>query len=378
MKKFSAVEGLRGWLAWMVVLAHLTEVVDAKGSWRLFAGVGHPAVLMFVIVSGFVITHLVIEKPEPYLLYVFRRYMRLFPLFAVTCFAGYFTSQMYASSLTRLPWANDASFAGRIFLHTGFARSAREFFWQNIVTHAVMLHGITPPQIAPFAAVVYNPPAWSVSLEWQFYLIAPFVIALARRGLASLWGAGVLALLEVAYRLEFQSEGPLIGAAGFFALGIASRIFHPWMTGRLDRPNFVLAVILVLMPLCPEGFPIFCWVAFMCGLVFVRPKAQTFARLYCTAFESPAMMYLGSRSFSTYLCHFPVLSVCLALWIKVAPGCGRLETFLALTAMVVPLTILVSELLYQSVERPGIALGVWLARRRPVSPSYLATNPDLP
>ena len=367
MKKISAIEGFRGWLAWMVVLAHVVEVVDAQGVWRILGEIGHPAVIMFVIVSGYVITHRVIERPEPYPIYVLRRFMRIFPLFFVTCFIGYFTSQIYASSLTRLPWAHDDSFVTRVLLHTEFAKSARDFLWQNIASHAVMLHGITPPVIAPLSAVVYNPPAWSISLEWQFYLVAPFVVALARRGLASLWGAGVLALLEAAYRLKFHTEGPLIGAAGFFALGIASRIFHPWMMGRLERPNFVLAVILVLMPLCPAAFPIFCWVAFMCGLVFVPPKAQTFARLYRVAFASRVMNYLGSGSFSTYLCHFPILSVCLALWVKLAPGSGRVATFLALAAAMVPLTIAVSELLYRFVEKPGISLGTWLVSRPRIS-----------
>src|SRR5262245_32686612 len=102
MNRYSAIEGFRGWLAWMVVLAHVTEVVDAQGVWHIFGELGHPAVLMFVIVSGFVITHLVIEKPEPYPSFVLRRFMRLFPLFSVTCFVGYFTSQMYASSLAKL------------------------------------------------------------------------------------------------------------------------------------------------------------------------------------------------------------------------------------------------------------------------------------
>src|SRR3569832_251177 len=179
MKKISAIEGFRGWLAWMVVLAHVVEVVDAQGVWHILGEMGHPAVIMFVIVSGFVITHRVIERPEPYPIYVLRRFMRIFPLFSVTCFIGYFTSQMYARSLTQLPWAHDDSFAYRVMLHTQFAKSATDFFWQNIASHAVMLHGITPPVIAPLSAVVYNPPAWSNSMEWQFYLVAPFVVALA-------------------------------------------------------------------------------------------------------------------------------------------------------------------------------------------------------
>lgn len=64
MKKFRAIEGLRGWLAWAVVLAHLaycsgfnTGVLPAQ-----FRSLGPPAVLVFLIVSGFVITHLSLKN----------------------------------------------------------------------------------------------------------------------------------------------------------------------------------------------------------------------------------------------------------------------------------------------------------------------------
>ena len=46
--------------------------------------------LVFVIISGFVITHVIVERPEPYLGYLTRRFMRIFPLFAITSVVGYF------------------------------------------------------------------------------------------------------------------------------------------------------------------------------------------------------------------------------------------------------------------------------------------------
>src|SRR3569832_2354324 len=100
MKKISAIEGFRGWLAWMVVLAHVVEVVDAQGVWHILGEMGHPAVIMFVIVSEFVITHRVIERPEPYPIYVLRRFMRIFLLFSVSCFFGFFFLLLFVWSLS--------------------------------------------------------------------------------------------------------------------------------------------------------------------------------------------------------------------------------------------------------------------------------------
>src|ERR1700746_1845719 len=92
MKKFVAIEGLRGWLAWAVVVCHLVQTSDlyAMGLGPALVQVGLFSVLIFIIVSGFVITHLTIERPEPYGTYLVRRFMRIFPLFAVTCIIGFF------------------------------------------------------------------------------------------------------------------------------------------------------------------------------------------------------------------------------------------------------------------------------------------------
>ena len=96
MKKFAAIEGLRGWLAWTVVLCHFAPITNMeKGLGRHLVWAGLYAVLVFIIISGFVITHLVTERSEPYRDYLLRRFMRIFPLFAVTCVIGFFTTNLF-------------------------------------------------------------------------------------------------------------------------------------------------------------------------------------------------------------------------------------------------------------------------------------------
>ena len=56
---------------------------------------------VFIILSGFVITHLVIERPESYPAYLTRRFMRIFPVFAVTCFVGYFANDLQAALISQ-------------------------------------------------------------------------------------------------------------------------------------------------------------------------------------------------------------------------------------------------------------------------------------
>jgi hypothetical protein len=57
-RKFLAIEGLRGWLAWAVVFSHLTylSAFNARGLSSFFRLIGLPSVIVFIIVSGFVVT----------------------------------------------------------------------------------------------------------------------------------------------------------------------------------------------------------------------------------------------------------------------------------------------------------------------------------
>src|ERR1700754_946146 len=112
MKRFQAIEGLRGVLAWAVVFSHLVYFADTytHGFGGRIAHIGRPSVLIFIIVSGFVITHVLIERPEPYGSYLARRFMRIFPLFAVTSVIGYFTSDLQVSTLRHVAYSGDPEF----------------------------------------------------------------------------------------------------------------------------------------------------------------------------------------------------------------------------------------------------------------------------
>ncbi|WP_425908312.1 acyltransferase family protein [Nitrobacter sp. TKz-YC02] len=89
-RTFAAIEGLRSGLAWAVVFSHLAYFSNLSGGIApTLKATGLPAVLVFLTIGGFVITHPVIERPEPYGVYLLRRFMRIFPLFAVTCATGF-------------------------------------------------------------------------------------------------------------------------------------------------------------------------------------------------------------------------------------------------------------------------------------------------
>jgi peptidoglycan/LPS O-acetylase OafA/YrhL len=382
MKKFNAIEGLRGWLAWTVVFSHLamTSDIHAKGLGPAAVHAGHLAVYTFIIISGFVITHSVIERPEPYGPYLIRRFMRIFPVFAVTCVIGFFTSDIYAETLSHVPWPVDDGFSQTVATYTGIARSNHEFFWANAFAHLTMLHGAISNALLPFSEHAFNAPAWSLSLEWQFYLVAPFAIMLARRSHTLVLAAPAIAALEIAYQFGFLGNfglpSFLPGVAGYFALGIASRIAYPLITGTIRYPGTILALLLVLTPLAWDAVPLMVWVLVFTGLTLDRANAgkTLFARVSRHALESSVATYFGSRSYSIYLCHLPIISVCHAFWLDLFPTALHVKTFFGVAAMALPLTLIISELLYRGIERPGIALGSILARRNEVAAAKVQVN----
>jgi peptidoglycan/LPS O-acetylase OafA/YrhL len=375
VKRFVALEGLRGWLAWAVVLGHLSEL--SNNGLGMNGELGYRAVETFIIINGFVITNLIAGKPEPYRVYLLRRFMRIFPVFAVTCIAGYFTADILAWTCARLSYAGDPAFTTGPLL-ISIARSNHEHFWTHAVLHLTMLHGAVSSSIVPLSQYAFNSPAWSLSLEWQFYLVAPLVVMLATsvRGYAWLvFLAGVMLVPWYRAGLFGSFVGPsfLPDAADYFAIGIASRLALPWLPSRIwGIAALTFAALIVVcslnmfagsVELAFKLAPWAIWTAVLSRIVAAGDRPVLLQRCCHLLLEGGIATYFGSRSYSVYLCHFPVIAVCLFLLYSIVPEAGSLQTFVLLTAVGVPAILLAAELLYRGVERPGILLGSALAAR---------------
>ncbi|MCK1712157.1 MULTISPECIES: acyltransferase [unclassified Bradyrhizobium] len=229
MKRFQAIEGLRGWLAWTVVLAHLAYCsgFNTGALAAQFRSLGLPAVLVFLIVSGFVITHVVVEKPQAYPVYLIQRFARLFPLFAATCIFGFFTNDLLAISLAA-PGFNDSEFAKVV---NGVAASNHKYFRSHLLAHVTMLHGAIPNAALPYSEYAFNMPAWSISLEWQFYLVAPLIICIIRNELLFPLLAIAVAICELWFKsfVGTVQPGALPLAVCYFVMGIVSRLTYPYV-----------------------------------------------------------------------------------------------------------------------------------------------------
>ncbi len=222
MRRMVCLDGLRGVLACYVMLGH-TLPFAALPAWLLWLFQhGGAGVDVFFILSGLVIVQSLASfsyRPRPFLI---ARVARIYPVYLVV-FAFAVAVQPLASGFPLLGWIDQDSTV-RYLWPTGWPSN-----WAiDIAAHLTMTHGLFPDGVLPHLWLGFLGAAWSLSTEWQFYLLA--LLIGARLGLRPLaWLFLALAAASIAWQAVAPepwqfSRAFLPNKAQYFALGIASAI----------------------------------------------------------------------------------------------------------------------------------------------------------
>ncbi len=201
---------------------------------------------------------------------------------------------------------------------------------------------------------------WTLSVEWQFYAVFPFLLigfrsARARMAvLALLFGLG-LYTNEISWMLRFSS---IVAGIGIYAtyrsgrLAVASgRVppLRPW-------PRFLLtASLLVTLVTVPQRAG--SMLIGQLGLVLLCTILVTMAaadRELVSDCGVPRLMgWIGLRSYSLYLCHIPVALTLSALLDRFGrPGDGTVRVQLEAVGLALAITLVLADLSYRHVELP--------------------------
>lgn len=148
-----ALDGLRGLAILLVLMAHL--YVPASVKLRAVANAGWIGVDLFFVLSGFLITGILLEakgQPGYFRQFYARRARRIFPIYYLALVLGIFVLPA-VPSIVRL-------------------RELQIWFWTYTVNVAQAVHGLRG---MPEFWAIY----WSLAVEEQFYLLWPLVVLLA-------------------------------------------------------------------------------------------------------------------------------------------------------------------------------------------------------
>ena len=186
-------------------------------------------VQIFCIMSGFVIFMMMSRRREPYLPYLSRRFLRIYPVYIFAFVLSVAMSGIAYDALEAADFPGSKN-ADRIAIY-----EASFAMWpQHLLSHLTLLHGIVPNQWLPFGAYAFLGQGWNISTEFQFYVIAPvlfWVLHDARLTFKILMIAGIAAAWYVGMR--WPNGAALSYFAIYFLTGIAS--FYAWRRSWKDR-----------------------------------------------------------------------------------------------------------------------------------------------
>ena len=350
------VQALRALAVLLVVLYH-ANIPGVHGG---FLGVD-----VFFVVSGFVITNVLLREKEttdkvsiPG--FYARRIRRILPSATLVLIASIFATYHWLSFITGTSAANDAKYVAAFVGNFHFATVGTQYFTAH----------------QPLSALQQF---WSLAVEEQFYLVWPVLFLLVAAPSkrfstqnrltfvlsALIFSSLTWCLVETSQNAVWAFFSPLT-RAWELALGALLAVLGPRLRGRSpDVGRWLATAGGATILLCT-------WIynssTLWPGSAVIAPVLATAAVIAGGTLrgglnsghliEFGPVQWLGNVSYSLYLVHWPVIAI--ATQYATAPLPLRSEVKLVL------LSVFLSATLYYLVENP-IRKSRWLSRRRAVT-----------
>lgn len=344
-KTIPELESIRGLLSIWVVFSHLMIPFTFKLN-------GGAAVSVFMILSGFVISSLITNLRESYGLYILRRFLRLFPLFIVTFLLSVVFVDFFIETINAYPWKGAKETARLLF----FQESSENTF-KHILAHLTMLHGIISDKLLPYAAYAFLGPAWSISLEWQFYLLAPIIISFYRSSYAFISMLIIFFLIDEYFLMGYPF---LPESIQFFIIGIATFFYVSGNNGS-EMENYARLFVLLLFVYIQCRHDLFqlipCAFWLLAIKVIFYSKQKGIFKYFKLILNTWVARFLGKISYSIYLIHMPIIFLCSYICVSFGLNTDRIIYTIVYIPLLLTLTLLLSYLTYSYIELPFINLG---------------------
>jgi peptidoglycan/LPS O-acetylase OafA/YrhL len=356
MHRLECLDGLRGLLAVYVLLGHMAPFAVLPDRLQSALSHGGAAVDVFFILSGLVITQSLAHANGQAIPFLINRVARIYPVFLLV-FALAAVVHPWTCGFEDMPWIGPENAARTICVMADPHGRLAE-----ILAHLTMTHGLFPNGVLKDVWVSYLGSAWSLSTEWQFYLLALLAFTQNRHLCWLLLGLAVAGLawrLSVPVTWQF-SRAFLPNKAQFFALGVASGPVMRRENGALVHYALVLTVTLLICATqhaVGKMLPPLVWT--LCLAVQLRPE-RAGTHLIARVLRHPVTQYLGAISYCLYLVNEPIHKLTGEVLARVAGGNGTLFTLMWIP-LATGLPILAAAWLHTYWETPALKWGRALA-----------------
>lgn len=371
LPRLDQFDGLRGLMASWVAVTHILlwcgfatlKFPQPFGrGWAAFI-FAMPAVETFIILSGFAISFLLHSRSQSWWSFMRGRFFRIYPVYFVCLIFGISIMNNTPVLLQNTFW-EDATVESM----QSMSLSERTHFLPHLLSHLTLLNGLIPKKFLLDATGTLLTPAWSISLEWQYYLIAPF-LALWVRSSSRLLIIGMIAFLGSWYGSRWLNPHPafFLAQLPLFLVGIGSYHLYAHFcssaagaeAGKSKRYAIaVVAFAWAAILFTEHSVALTIW-ALAFGSVLVKGPGIVggILGLVRRILVHPWLQKLGHVSYPLYLVHWPVILLCLYLFGLWKPGLTRNQLTLGMLVVACPLILLVSACLHKWVEAPLMKLG---------------------
>jgi peptidoglycan/LPS O-acetylase OafA/YrhL len=313
---------------------------------------GHIGVSLFFFISGYIIAFPFLSGRAPSLKAFYqRRLYRLEPPYLAAlllCFA--------ALALTRHTPEHAPSFA-----------ISSEPLWQSLAASAVYMHGLIF-----HASPKLDPPAWSLEIEVQFYLLSPLLffayLKLKRFRLqigAALVVAAIVmqALLDAAYGKEGLHSFTILGHAYGFILGIVTCDYAVRAKPFDLKPRavFDLGLIVGLIVFVVSGGFEERGLGALGQTVRDLIRAGAILLIYFGAARGvlgrkalgfPYVAVVGGMCYSIYLVHVPIMQLVSELLFSRLHPANLIQAWAISFLVLIPISLVGGLVFYGLIERP--------------------------
>ncbi len=382
-QRISQLDATRGIAAVLVLLSHVRDTVGSATlpAYQQVALLldklsltplyllwgGHQAVLIFFVLSGFVL-YLMLERQNlTFFGYIGKRIIRLY--------IPYIVSIGLAVMLNALLSNGSLDGMGQWFNNSW----SNPISWLSILNHVLLL--------GQFDTNQYNGPIWSLVHEMRISIVFPLVFLTVRRfaWYKNLLGYGALSIVGAisSFTLPVVSSGLgslsltlhylLIFAVGALLAKHRSTLTLRFQTISLRVQLTLLAVGLMFYIYGSKVTRLITDDKFLIQDYGILPGAviliaiAAFSPYSARLLNNSIMQYLGRISYSLYLTHFIVI-LCL---VHIAIGKVPLPV-IVLTA--IPMSFLVATIFYRLVEQPSIEIGRGIGALRFKRTDTIATD----